>query len=102
GGDGGGTRLARRSAKDVHLVMALARECLPPTLAHAARDTSTLSSASTHGGLDAGWLRGGENMFVSERRWIKTVAHIIRRLWDMDGPPEKIAARNPRRRPTTP
>ncbi|CAM9890081.1 unnamed protein product, partial [Hapterophycus canaliculatus] len=100
GGDGGRARAARRSAKDVHLVMALARECLPPTLAHAARDTSTLSSASTQGGdAEAGWLRGGQNMFVSERRWIKVVAHVIRRLWDMDGTPESVATA--RRRPTT-
>jgi len=45
-------------------VRALARECLPPTLAHAARDTSTLSSASTHGGADAGWMRDGQVRFV--------------------------------------
>ncbi|CBJ25454.1 expressed unknown protein [Ectocarpus siliculosus] len=94
GGDGGGgARGAKRSAKDVHLVMALARECLPPTLAHAARDTSTLSTASTQGGAEAGgWMRDGQNMFVSERRWIKVVAHVIRRLWDMDGRPEDVAA----------
>ncbi|CAN0499478.1 unnamed protein product, partial [Ectocarpus sp. 12 AP-2014] len=93
GGDGGGgARGANRSAKDVHLVMALARECLPPTLAHAARDTSTLSTASTQGGAEAGWMRDGQNMFVSERRWIKVVAHVIRRLWDMDGRPEDVAA----------
>ncbi|CAB1102446.1 unnamed protein product [Ectocarpus sp. CCAP 1310/34] len=93
GGDsGGGAGGANRSAKDVHLVMALARECLPPTLAHAARDTSTLSTASTQGGSEAGWMRDGQNMFVSERRWIKVVAHVIRRLWDMDGRPEDVAA----------
>lgn len=39
---------------------ALARECLPPTLAHAARDTSTLSTASTQGGAEAGWMRDGQ------------------------------------------
>eukprot|EP00752_Nemacystus_decipiens_P010533 g9379.t1 len=60
GGGGGGVRAVGRNAKDVHLVMALARECLPPTLALAARDTSTLSSASTHGGAEAGWVRDGQ------------------------------------------
>ena len=39
---------------------ALARECLPPTLALAARDTSTLSSVSTHGGVEEGWARNGQ------------------------------------------
>lgn len=40
---------------------ALAREALPPTLAFAARDTSTLSSASTHGGA-AGSLPWSEQV----------------------------------------
>ncbi|CAN0137607.1 unnamed protein product [Ectocarpus fasciculatus] len=101
GGGAGGARGAKRTAKDVHLVMALARECLPPTLAHAARDTSTLSTASTQGGAEAGWMRDGQNMFVSERRWIKVVAHVIRRLWDMDGRPEDVAAAAAQRRRRT-
>ncbi len=45
-----------------------------------------------------------QNMFVSERRWIKVVAHVIRRLWDMDGTPQNFAAAaaaRPRRPSTT-
>lgn len=28
-------------------------------------------------------------MFISEQRWIKVVAHVVRRLWDMDGNPNR-------------
>ena len=24
-------------------------------------------------------------MFISERRWVKVVAHVVRRLWEIDG-----------------
>lgn len=41
-------------------------------------------------------------MFVSERQWIKVVAHVVRRLWDMDGIPQNSAAAAARaRRPRT-
>ncbi|CAM9995975.1 unnamed protein product [Ectocarpus fasciculatus] len=46
-------------------------------------------------------MRDGQNMFVSERRWIKVVAHVIRRLWDMDGRPEDVAAAAAQRRRRT-
>ena len=41
-----------------------------------------------------------QNLFVSERRWIKVVAHVIRRLWDMDGTPENFASTRVRRQST--
>ena len=52
---------------------ALARECLPPTLALAARDTSTLSSASTHGGVEEGWASNGQVWWVPRGGAVQTL-----------------------------
>lgn len=57
---------------------ALAREALPPSFAMAARDVSTLSSASTHdGGAEASWIGGGQVM--RKKGWCRRLWYFVRR-----------------------
>ncbi|CAM9593129.1 unnamed protein product, partial [Discosporangium mesarthrocarpum] len=59
----------------------LAREALPPSMAFAARDSSTLSGLSQAGPVG----EGVQVMLLDKRRWIKLVAHVVRRLWEIEG-----------------
>ena len=49
----------------------------------------------------SGAYRLPQTMFISERRWIKVVAHVIRRLWDMDGKPSSFLAARARQQQST-